>query len=165
MPTLVQSTVDAYAKSRGFVKRAGSWYLKREDIILVLNLQKSNYGRQYFLNIGLWLNVLGTEQAPQEQHCHIRSRLSRIAADAGRAGDLMDADKLEVQADGAKQLTSELASALDPLISLASSMRELAGQAGAEFLSRALVTGSAQRALADAGSPRPRPKQTSTELE
>lgn len=150
MPTLVQSTVDAYAKSRGFVKNSGSWYLKREDVILVLNLQKSNYGRQYFLNIGMWLTALGMDEQPKEQHCHIRSRLSRLASDAARAEALLDADKLEVEADGPTQLNRELAAAIDPLISLSASTAGLAGDAGAEFLSRALVTGSAQRALAEA---------------
>ncbi|PZS07781.1 MAG: hypothetical protein DLM55_09900 [Acidimicrobiales bacterium] len=48
-----------------------------------LQLQKSQYGLRYYINVALWLLALGEAQFPKERTCHVRSRLSRVL---GRRG-------------------------------------------------------------------------------
>jgi len=62
-------------KSEGFKKRrADSWYFESADTISVVNLQKSAYGGQFYVNVAVWLKPLGEAESPPEHKCHIRCR-------------------------------------------------------------------------------------------
>jgi Domain of unknown function (DUF4304) len=75
----------------GFKKKADSWYMDSDDIILVINLQKSAYGPQYYINVALWLKPLGEADCPKEHRCHIRSRWdSLVAFDEKHLARLLD---------------------------------------------------------------------------
>ncbi len=60
--------------------RASTWHKSLPDSILVVDLQKSQYGLQYYLNLGIWLKQLGEAQAPKEHQCHIRLRATALPA-------------------------------------------------------------------------------------
>lgn len=62
----------------GFVKKSNSWYLSGEDAIVVLNLQKSDHGDYYYLNVGISLKVLSDQPFPKENHCHIQMRADNL---------------------------------------------------------------------------------------
>lgn len=62
-------------ESAGFIKKGQSWYLNGEDTIVVVNLQKCDWGEWYFINIGIWLKALGEEVFPQAHRCHLSHRL------------------------------------------------------------------------------------------
>jgi len=64
----------------GFTKVKDNWYLAREDCTQVVHLQKSAYGEQYYLNIGVLLKRLDDTQYPDEHKCHIRIRPHMLAA-------------------------------------------------------------------------------------
>jgi hypothetical protein len=58
-----------------FVKQSTDWYYNNDELTMVINLQKSNYDKLYFLNVAIWLNETnGINQFPKENHCHIRMR-------------------------------------------------------------------------------------------
>jgi hypothetical protein len=59
-------------------------------VVEVVNLQKSQYGNQYYLNYGLWLCALGEEAFPKEEKCHIRMRASAIVSSEAQLGRLAD---------------------------------------------------------------------------
>jgi hypothetical protein len=59
----------------GLRRKAGNWYLRAEDVIWVVNLQKSRYGNQYYVNFALWINALGTADLPKVNLCPIGWRL------------------------------------------------------------------------------------------
>lgn len=72
---------DALAKpltNAGFSKKSNNWYWTNEEVILVVNLQKSQYGDQYYVNCAIALKVLGAEGFPKEHLCDIRFRLSSV---------------------------------------------------------------------------------------
>lgn len=54
-----KKTFGAPLEDAGYFKRGQSWYLNGEDTIIVVNLQKSDWGERYYINIGLWLKKLG----------------------------------------------------------------------------------------------------------
>gem|GEM_PF-4591478 len=82
MPHLIEQVVDDLLKPAGFRKAGGNWYRDGAEAVLVVNLQRSGWGRAYYLNLGLWLSDLGKVARPKEQNCPIRKRLSgdRLAA-------------------------------------------------------------------------------------
>lgn len=77
---VIQTTFDGFMKGAGFSKHIGSWYRDTDDVITVAELQKSQYGLQYY--IALWLRPLGEAKTPKEQACHVRSRLSLLVGSA-----------------------------------------------------------------------------------
>jgi len=62
----------------GFLKKGSSWYLSSEEIVIVVNLQQSDYAIKYYLNIGIYIKSLGVADFPKENHCHIQSRLGNL---------------------------------------------------------------------------------------
>jgi hypothetical protein len=64
----------------GFAKVGDNWYLEYEDCIQVVNLQKSAYSEQYYLNLGILLKQLDETRHPNEYNCHIRIRLNMLGS-------------------------------------------------------------------------------------
>ncbi|HLL05766.1 MAG TPA: DUF4304 domain-containing protein [Myxococcaceae bacterium] len=75
----------------GFTGSANTWRKPLPDSLLVINLQKSQYGPQFYLNLGVWLKQLGDVNAPKEHQCHVRLRATALADDKGvRLGQALD---------------------------------------------------------------------------
>ncbi len=68
-------------KKAGFKKRSDSWYWSNDEVVLLINLQKSQYGDQYYVNGGVALKLLGAVEFPKEHHCHIRFRLTGVVSE------------------------------------------------------------------------------------
>lgn len=151
VPTPVQTTFDTLAKSKGFTKRSGAWYLSREDTILVMDLQKSNYGPRYFVNVAVWLRALGEAQFPKEWHCHIRTRLTDLVPNPKRVDKLLDVEWTSYHPDAGDELTSILDATLSWVIPATESLTTLRTGPGQFLVTHSLVTGPAQRLLAEAG--------------
>ncbi len=77
-PKIISGALGQVLKAAGFKKKSDTWYRSSADVIAVLNLQKSNYGQQFYINVALWLRTLGDVNAPPENQCHIRCRLSDV---------------------------------------------------------------------------------------
>jgi hypothetical protein len=78
MSNLIKMVVDSSFRSHGFNKTGSTWYKDCPESTLVANLQKSQYGDSYYLNLGVWLKALGESLAPKEHQCHIRLRLNNM---------------------------------------------------------------------------------------
>ncbi len=77
--------VDRVLNPYGFKRRKNTWYLDAPEIIAVVDLQKSRWGQQFFINLAFYLKSLGSERFPKENHCHARVRLSALLDTAERA--------------------------------------------------------------------------------
>jgi hypothetical protein len=71
-------TLHTSLKTAGFKKRSLSWYLNGKDIIVVVNLQRSDWSKFYYINIGIWLKALGDESFPKHYKCHMNWRVERL---------------------------------------------------------------------------------------
>jgi hypothetical protein len=69
-------------KPIGFKKRRATWHRATADTIQVVNVQGSQWGPEYYVNVGTYLRALGEEVAPPEFRCHIRSRIHPPARSA-----------------------------------------------------------------------------------
>lgn len=75
----LESIITNQLKPNGFRKRGLNWYKRTDDTICVVNLQKSSYGGQYYINLGVFVTALDTSiDCPPEYECHIRERLTSI---------------------------------------------------------------------------------------
>lgn len=65
----------------GFRRRGQSWLWNGPDGIAVVNLQRSNWANEYYVNIGIWLKALGGSQLPEIHECHLSFRLESLFPD------------------------------------------------------------------------------------
>jgi hypothetical protein len=146
---IIQATFDGFMKDAGFSKKSGSWYGVNDEVITVVELQKSQYGLQYYVNLALWLRSLGEAKTPKEQACHVRTRLSRIVgSEEGRLSALLDLDVPMPDTVRAENLQSFLRTHLGPVLEATASLNGLRRDAGQRVVAQALVTGPAQELLA-----------------
>ena len=73
-----------------FSRKGSSWYRRTQDVVQVVNLQKSQYGDQYYLNYALWLLALGDASFPREEMCHVRFRIEDISTNEDRYKELLN---------------------------------------------------------------------------
>jgi hypothetical protein len=69
-------------KSAGFKKKATTWRRQHPDGIQVVNVQGSQWGPEYYLNLGFYISALGSEPEPTEYRCHVRTRVAEPDRDA-----------------------------------------------------------------------------------
>lgn len=98
---LLHDAIGAAGKVDGFTKKGTSWYANRVDSVLVINPQKSQYGEQYYLNLGVFFHLLGTQSTPKERQCHLRTRLTELVEpeDQMRVKQLLDFEKPQLAED------------------------------------------------------------------
>lgn len=147
MVTIVQVAVARVAKDLGMTRKSGSWYLAGPESILVLNLQKSNYSRRYFVNLGAWLLEIEHAEFLPEHKAHIRTRATQLVESPERLDQLLDADWLEQHPDQEAELRETLHGVMDEVIPMLSSLDALRSDDGRAFLRSWLVNGEAQLLL------------------
>jgi hypothetical protein len=75
-------------KSAGFKRSGATWRKDQMESIAVLNVQKSQWGGGvFYINLGTYFRVLGDNESPTENKCHVRVRLeveepNKVAAQA-----------------------------------------------------------------------------------
>ena len=93
-PNPLVNEVSKFMSVPEWKKKGQAWYRNAKEVVQVLELQKSQYGKQYYINLGVAVKALGMENDfPKEQKCHIRTRLSSLLPDElqqrlGKALDL-----------------------------------------------------------------------------
>lgn len=119
MKTILHRTLADLLKSTGFARKSTTWYSEREDTVLVVHLQKSDWSKQYYINLGVWVKDLGwpIKLPPPVHKCQARQRLCS-----------MTDEKLKAVLDLEDEATQEAQRA----VALESAMREL----GLPFLER-----------------------------
>lgn len=77
-----KKSIAAVCEQASFIKNGQSWYRYGKDTIGVINLQKSDWGNFYYINLGIWLKGIGDEKFPKENHCQIRGRAEGLFPEA-----------------------------------------------------------------------------------
>ncbi|MCH9655828.1 MAG: DUF4304 domain-containing protein [Planctomycetes bacterium] len=98
--SILKTTINAELKAHGFLRKGSNWYLSCEEVVVVVNLQKSNYSALYFLNLGFWLQQVEQMQYPRSEQCHIHNRASSLYPDGNpRIADLLNVDEFPYDED------------------------------------------------------------------
>lgn len=140
----IQQAFDAFGKSAGMVKHSGSWYRTGGEVIPVVNLQKSQYGPSYYINVGFWLQAVEEAKFPPDRLCHILIRLDSLLAD--REEDvkaLLDFDSGILAGERGQRLLDLLESRLKPVLEEGSSVEGLRELRSQGLLKRAGIRGPA----------------------
>ncbi|MBE7466314.1 MAG: DUF4304 domain-containing protein [Planctomycetes bacterium] len=89
----LQRVLGPAAKLRGFKKSGATWRKEAVDAIGVLNLQGSQWGPSFYINLGVYFRALGDHDQPSEYHCHVRTRLSELVPDRERLNTLLNFER------------------------------------------------------------------------
>lgn len=79
MNARIKESFGTAIQAEGFKRMGGLWYRELPQTIVVTELQKSQYGDKYYVNLGVWIKEIGGPVFPKrESLCHIRCRLSNL---------------------------------------------------------------------------------------
>ncbi|MBL9179824.1 MAG: DUF4304 domain-containing protein [Verrucomicrobiaceae bacterium] len=111
----LESALAAPLVAHGFQKKASSWYRQADETLQVVDLQKSAYGLQFYLNLccvpaGMEVEGMPT---PKEHKCPIRIRLtSAFPERREQIEEALDLERTSLddaqRQDAVARLTSEL---------------------------------------------------------
>lgn len=146
---VIQATLDAFGREVGLSKSSNTWYLRQAETIAVINLQRSQYGAQYYVNVALWLLPLGDADKPKENVCHVRTRLDDLLPPerAARVPALFDLDTAVDEEARRDEILSILRSDLLPVLKACATVDGLRSVAGERLVKRSLVNRAAQELL------------------
>ena len=77
-------------KQAGFKKKGQSWRFATVETIAVLNLQKSQWGPGYYVNLGVLIRALDPHPQPDVFSCQIQTRLAELLPKFDAARELFD---------------------------------------------------------------------------
>lgn len=93
----LEVVIDAVLVPAGFQKRRDTWYKLNDDTVCVVNLQKSQWGGRYYVNLGVYLRSLGKATFPCEFECHLRTRLSGLSGnERSKIDAALDLERVEM---------------------------------------------------------------------
>jgi hypothetical protein len=87
---LLQRALAPMLKAEGFKKTSATWRRSTATTIAVVNLQGSQWGPRFYLNLGAYFRGLGENDKPCEVDCHIRTRLDDHVPDLEGLDRLLD---------------------------------------------------------------------------
>ena len=70
-----KKAVHPLLKAHGFKKSSATWRKHQAESIAVFNIQKSQWGEGFYVNIGMYFGALGKDRVPTENKCHVQTRL------------------------------------------------------------------------------------------
>lgn len=144
----VQQAFDRFGKGAGFEKKSGSWYRRSHEVVSISNLQKSQYGPQYYLNQGFWLRQLDDQRFPKSHQAHIVTRVEDLVPDAEqRIRQLLDLEVGMPDQERSDELVTLLSERLLPLIERGDSIAGLRSMVADGTFGGAGIRGPAQEKL------------------
>jgi Domain of unknown function (DUF4304) len=90
---LLQKALAIGLKASGFRKVGATWRKRFAEAVGVINLQGSQWGPSFYINLGVHFTEIGEKDEPLEYHCHIRSRLEELVSDPAALMKLLDFEK------------------------------------------------------------------------
>jgi hypothetical protein len=148
---VVQEALERFGRQAGMEKKSGVWYRRSDEVIAVSDLQKSQYGPQYYVNQGFWLRALGDELYPKGSRCHISLRLETLVPEERhRIARLLDLEYEIADEQRIEELVALLNERMLPVIERGDSLAGLRAMVDDGTLGSAAIRGPAQQALAAA---------------
>lgn len=102
-PNPIMDALQRFLKDYGFSRKRNTWYRDHLEAIQVINLQKSQFGAQFYINCAIWPKTVGARPHPVEYHCPIRARLDYFAKQLDRHDALVAALDLETDLPPARR--------------------------------------------------------------
>lgn len=99
----IRGAFDEILRPAGFVREGSTWRRVGNGVVGVVNLQRSSFGLDYMVNVGVFVKSFGyvpnaadRGDRPDEVDCHIRARYESLPSetDHGAVGRLLDLEML-----------------------------------------------------------------------
>jgi hypothetical protein len=138
----IHSAIADACSPSGFRKEGSTWYCRERDAILVISPQKSQYGAQFFVNVGVYFTVFGTKPKPREEECHLRGRLTSLIDKEDKRAVERALDFEDTSIDGSVRkeiVTGALRDRAVPLLKACSTLMGVTEQRQAGALSGVLL--------------------------
>ncbi|KZE39580.1 DUF4304 domain-containing protein [Microbacterium sp. T32] len=147
---VIQTTFDEFGRAAFTTKKSGSRHRQSAETIVVLHLQKSNYGPRYYVNVAVWLLEAGPATAPKPWECHVQTRLGRVVPRGvdDRLRELLDLDAPIADDVRREELLGVWREHLLPVREAAATLNGLRSGDGLRLVQASLVNGEGQRLLA-----------------
>lgn len=106
-----KSIVENSLIQHGFIKKGPFYYVRSDDVICVIGLQKSKYSGGYYINAGYLIAKLNpTLTYPADVDCDIRTRFNFVSG--GKLVDLFKTDSINSET----KLTDDIEKNIEVLI-------------------------------------------------
>src|ERR1700683_2441378 len=122
---IVEKAIDDLLSKAGFKRKGKVWYVDNAETFSLLELQKSNYGDQYYINLAVFVKKLGSNPFPKEHQCHVRGRLTSLLKDKSDAEKSLDLENVSIPME--KRIASVSSMIKDIALPLLSEMRSMGG--------------------------------------
>ena len=142
----LQQVLASTLKGCGFRKDGATWRKRYAESIGVINLQGSQWGPSFYVNVGIYFTGIGENDKPLEYQCHVRARLDGLVRDRNRLAQLLDFERPIADADRAAELEAVVLENAVPWLESVSTRK-----GAREFCAShdwKLVTGDARKYLA-----------------
>ena len=135
----------------GFIKKGQTWDFFGKDVIVVVNLQKCDWGEYYFINVGFYLKAFGEVDFPLDNQCHLGYRAENFFPE--KRGLILVGCSLE---KGTPEILADLVEFLDdqfiPFLKECTEVSKLQELMAKGILNRGLVLREARRYLSGSES-------------
>jgi hypothetical protein len=101
---MLQQALAPALKRLGFKKSGATWRKGCSNAIVVLNIQGSQWGPTFYINLGIYFRELGELIEPNECVCHVRTRLTELVPDRNRLNELLDFGKSIQEGDRLQEI-------------------------------------------------------------
>lgn len=138
----------ARLKESDFKKRSSTWELRNAETLFVINLQKSQYGLLYFINVGVWLRALGEAAFPRTELCHLHARANGLIPQKWhRIDDLLNLEVAMPNDQRISELHDILVTDLLPVMRACETVQGARAVVHSDYGSRWLVNAEAAQIL------------------
>jgi Domain of unknown function (DUF4304) len=134
----VTTTFREWGRATGFQLKGTTLYRDQPETVAVVNLQGSQWGGRYYVNVALWLKALGEADQPPQNQCHIRTRLTQLVPDPSALDDLLTANNGLTEQERGTRFRELLDEYLAPVLATTGTLQELRANRDG-FLSRFLL--------------------------
>jgi hypothetical protein len=101
---------------QGFRKKGQNWYYRTDDCVCMFNLDKSRWGGQFFLNLGVMVSKIDPTETPLEYRCHVRCRIDDIIDDSSLLEKALNLEDHSIPADEKIKIIQESIRKAGPIL-------------------------------------------------
>ncbi len=145
--TPIHTAFDRFGRGAGVELHRRAWYWRTEEVIVTCDLQKSQYGPSYYLNVGYYLRSTGDETHPRSSVCDIPLRAEQLVGDQSGLAELLDFEQPIADEDRSVRLYALLADRLTPHIKRGATVEGLKQMLADGSLRTYMLGGNAQAVL------------------
>ena len=137
----------AFGRDAGLELHKRAWFLRTEEVIVTCDLQKSQYGPLFYLNVGYYLRSEGSKTHPKSHQCHITYRAGQLIGRERAFNELLDLEHPLDDEMRTTQLYSLLTTELAPRIHRGSTIAGLRAMLADRSMTHHYLKGPAKAVL------------------